>query len=276
MAVDLHLHSTASDGHLSPGELVRRAASMRLKAMALTDHDSVDGIAGAQEEGRLQGIEVIPAIEINTEEFGEDVHILGYFIDYQARWLCEIIVELRLKRENRILRIAAKLKEMGIHVDLAEVKEMASEGTVGRPHVASVLVKKGYVGSMAEAFSRYLAKGAPAFVSRQHIGPREAIEIIRRAGGISSLAHPVLIKEQQVISKLVEMGLDAIECWHADQDGLVASHYKSVARQYSLAVTGGSDFHGPSSNGRRQMGRPVVSDQVLKELKESWLVKRGG
>lgn len=266
MAIDLHIHSQASDGSLTPREVAKVAKELGLSTIAITDHDTVAGVDEASASGKSLGIEVVPAVEFSTEEQGEEIHILGYFLDHKALWLKERLGELKEKREERIVKISKKLAKFGIQVSPEEVKAVAGQGTLGRPHVAQVMAMKGYVTSTAEAFHRYLGNTAPAYVPREHVSPAEAIEIVIKAEGIPVLAHPVLIKDQNRIFGLLELGLAGLECWHSEQGGSVAARYVKFAKAHDLAITGGSDYHGPYLNGTRALGKPQVSDDVYVQL----------
>lgn len=266
MAIDLHIHTRASDGSLTPGDVAKAAKELGLSAIAITDHDSIAGVEEALASGKSLGLKVVPSLEISTEEEGEEIHILGYFIDYKALWLKQRLTILKEKREERLYKIIRKLDKLRINISAEEVKVVAGQGSLGRPHVAHVLVNKGYAKSPADAFRRFLGNTAPAYVPREHTSPAEAIEIVRKAKGIAVLAHPVLIKDQSHIYRLLDLGLEGIECWHSEQDGDVAGRYVKFARDHALAITGGSDYHGSYFNGKRALGKPVVPDDVYQEL----------
>lgn len=266
MAIDLHIHTQASDGSMTPGDVVKAAKELGLSAIAITDHDSVAGVREALASGKSLGVKVVPAVEVSTEEEGEEVHILGYFIDYAAGWLRQRLEILKKKREERIDKISKQLAKLGITVLPQEVKAVAYQGSLGRPHVAQVLVNKRYVKSAAEAFRLYLGNRAPAYVPREHASPTEAIEMMKRARGLAVLAHPGVIMDQSRINRLLDLGLDGIECWHSEQDGAVAERYVKFAKEHDLAITGGSDYHGSFFDDKRALGKPMVPDKVYEEL----------
>nr|WP_026297068.1 PHP domain-containing protein [Paenibacillus daejeonensis] len=245
---DLHTHTTASDGLLAPAAVVQRAHKAGLAAVAITDHDTMAGIEEALQEGQRIGMTVVPGVEISTSLDGQDIHMLGYYPDWrQTRWQ-ERLSGLREGRTLRNERIVARLRELGLSVSMAEVLQTAgktgSDETVGRPHIAAVLMEKGYVDSMAEAFDRYLAGGAAAYVAVPKVTPLEAMEWIREAGGICVLAHPGLYGDDRLIEPLIQAGLDGIETSHPDHSPEQESAYRLLAERHGLIMTGGSDFHG--------------------------------
>ena len=266
MAIDLHIHTTASDGSLSPREVVTKAKLLGLSVISITDHDTTDAISEAISVGALLGVEVVPGIEINTEDGAEEVHILGYLIDHNTPWLIEFLSNLKRKREERIYKIAEKLSTLNISIDPEEVLKGVRGATPGRPHVAKVMVDRGYVRSIAEAFEKYLGNQAPAYVPRHHTTPKEAIRVISEVGGVPVLAHPIYLKDQGLIPKLIELGLKGIECWHGEQNGSVSFQYLGLAKGYGLVVTGGSDYHGDYYEPRRTMGHPPVQDEIYHQL----------
>ncbi|MFS0727752.1 PHP domain-containing protein [Paenibacillus sp. 1P07SE] len=245
---DLHVHTNASDGLLSPASVVRRAQRAGLAAIAITDHDTMAGVREALQEGKRSGILVIPGVEISTSWDGKDIHVLGYAPDWQEERWQERLRGLRAGRMQRNERIVAKLAELGVQITMAEVLAAAGKSgldeTVGRPHIAAVLLEKGVVASMREAFDRYLADGAAAYVAVPKVTPFTAVEWIKEAGGISSLAHPGLYREDRLIRPLVEAGLDGIEVSHPDHSPEQEAQYRTLAEEYGLIATGGSDFHG--------------------------------
>jgi predicted metal-dependent phosphoesterase TrpH len=269
--IDLHIHSSASDGTLTPSQVVEAGAEMKLFALAITDHDSVSGIAEAKDAGERLGITVVPGLEISTEDDSEEVHILGYFVDYQAGWFNKVLDELKTKREERIRKILKKLDNLGIKLQEEDVRAAASGGSLGRPHVALALVNKGYVSSVLEAFRRYLANRAPAYVPRQHATPAQAVNIIRRAQGLAVLAHPAFIRDQRRITEYLRLGIQGIECWHSEQPPAVSRQYVKLAKRHGLVMTGGSDFHGPAFGANRRLGIPRVDNEVYHQLRAFYL-----
>ena len=245
MKADLHIHTIYSDGLLSPAQVVRKADERNLKVIAITDHDTIEGIPEALEEAkRSQKLEVIPGIEINTDYKGEDVHILGYYVDYRGDYLKNILENLQHKRTERAKNIAKKLRELGIPIYFDEIRSKALGPSVGRPHVAAVLVEKGFAVSTEDAFIKYLNRGRPAYVPRERLTPFAAVDIIKRSSGIPVLAHPGLIKSQHIVDELIEYGIMGIEVYHKEHTRLQAKHYIKVAKYHGLLLTGGSDCHG--------------------------------
>lgn len=249
MLCDLHTHSTASDGQYSPTELVRLAKERGLDVLALTDHDTVDGLEEATRAGERAGIRVVRGIELSAREY-PTFHILGYGFDPEAPALSGLCRELKEGRDRRAPRIIAFLEEQGVRIPLSEVEELAGGQIVGRPHFAQVLVRHGYVSSSREAFDRYLdTQEFLRRVERPKPPARVCLETIRAAGGKTSLAHPYQIgvdneKLEDIVRELAGFGLDAIECYYPKHTPEQQEFYLHLAEKYGLHVTGGSDFHG--------------------------------
>lgn len=247
---DLHCHSTESDGTLSPRQLVELARELGLASLALTDHDTIAGVEEAQAAGRELGVRVISGVEISVEYAAKTVHMLGYCFDSGAERLKEGLARLVSGRNERNAKIVARLNELGLAVTLEEIEAEAGGKVVGRPHIARVLLKHGYVETWEEAFDKYLARGAAAYFERLRFTPVDAVALIREAGGVAVLAHPkyVALHENEtledVVRTLVEAGLDGIECYYTDHTEEETAAYMELARRYGLIVTGGSDFHG--------------------------------
>lgn len=247
--IDLHAHTTASDGSLTPEELVRLAKRQGVTTLAVTDHDTIAGLSRATAEGAQAGVEVIPGIEISCLYGKTELHILGYFINPDDPHLAPALTTYQASREERNPHIVQRLKELGCALTYAEIKAAAGTATVGRPHIAQALVRKGYVNSVSEAFDRYLADDAPAYIPRPLPSPAEAIGLIRQIGGIPVLAHPVYtsrLKEpfEQVCAALKGFGLLGIEALYSSHNRQQTDRYRSISRNQGLLVTGGSDFHG--------------------------------
>lgn len=267
MAVDLHTHTTASDGSLSPSELVREAARAGVRVLAVTDHDSTDGLAEALAEARRHPpLELVPGIELNTEADRFEIHILGYFIDWEVGWFQEVLRGFREERRGRVHRMAERLAALGIPIDPEEVFALVREGSAGRPHVAQVMVQHGYVGSVGEAFDRYLKHGGPAYVSYQKLPPEEAIALIRRAGGVPVLAHPGFIDQDDLIPRLARAGLGGVECYYAAHTPAQIATFLRLTRELGLVATGGSDYHGPRVTPDGRVGTPRVPYEVYQAL----------
>jgi len=247
--IDLHTHSTASDGTASPSALVAMAKLVGLSALALTDHDTVAGIAEADAAAQVHGISFVPGVEISAQYDPGTMHILGLFIDADSEPLREVLARYQKGRAERNCAMVAKLNRLGIQVTMAEWTQRAS-GTVGRPHLAGLLVEKGCVQSKQEAFAKYLAKGASAYIDRQRLSPRAAIEAIHAASGVAVLAHPVQLRCEnyaqceRIIKELRELGLDGIEVYHSEHNAQKTRYFAELARKMSLLPSGGSDFHG--------------------------------
>jgi len=244
--VDLHTHTTASDGTYSPQESVKRAKEKGLQAFAITDHDTVEGVKLGVVAGEKWGIEVIPGIEISTVDSGHDIHVLGYYIDTEDEEFLTRISELRNVRNRRNEMIIANLVELGIPISLDEVtkKSKMAGGNIGRPHIAEVLIEKGIVKSMDEAFQIYLGKTGKAYANPPRISPEEAIRYIRDAGGVPVLAHPGLYDNDPLVRRLIQNGLVGIEAYHTDHSIEQERYYEELANQFGLIKTAGSDFHG--------------------------------
>ena len=264
---DLHLHTTASDGKLPPRELVRAAKSSGLRAFAITDHDTVEGIPDAKEEASALGIELVPGVEVSAN-FGEaSVHVLGIFIEYREPWLEKFFSEACERRIDRVHEMVRKLGGLGIVIDAEAVFARSSHGTVGRPHVAEVLVARGVVQTMSEAFERYLAQDRPAYVGYEKVTLRDAVELIRRAGGVASLAHPVLLGDDRLIPRMVEDDLQAIEVFHRDHTPEKAAEYDALASSLGLLQTGGSDFHRSENGEAPRLGCPQLTEEAFERLR---------
>lgn len=266
--VDLHTHTTASDGTLAPRELVAKAAQHGVTVLGITDHDSTEGLGEAVATAAAFRITIVPGLEINCDVEGAEIHVLGYFMDYQAPWFQEFLREQRAERTARVHRIAERLGELGMPIDPAEVLALVKEGSPGRPHVAQVMVQRGYVKSVREAFAKYLRAGGPANVARRRLTPVEAVVMIRRARGVPVLAHPGLADRDALIPELVEAGLLGIEAYYAEHSAGQTSGYLDLCRRHRLVATGGSDYHGPQSGRSNPPGTPAVPWGSWEELQQ--------
>lgn len=254
--VDLHCHSTASDGTLAPSELVKLARDSGLSALSLTDHDTVAGIGEAASAARSHGIDFISGIEISAEfPSPGTLHILGYGIDPQNPSLKSLTETLIAGRDNRNPRIIEKLNALGVAVTMQEWQDEAGGGVVGRPHLAAVLLRKGYVTSVKQAFDKYIGQGAPAYADKERLAPRRALELIHESGGLPVLAHPVQLRcsndaqLELTVKSLVDLGLRGIEVLHSDHTPADIERMNHLADRFSLLRTGGSDFHGGKKPG---------------------------
>jgi predicted metal-dependent phosphoesterase TrpH len=274
--VDLHTHTTASDGTLSPRELVRAAARRGVRVLAVTDHDSTDGLRDALDEAEHhRPLTIVPGLEINCDVPGAEVHVLGYLVDHEAAWFQDFLREQRAERVARVHRIAARLAELGLPIDPAEVFAIVKEGSAGRPHVAQVMVQRGYVKSVREAFDRYLHVNGPANVPRKRLTPAEAVRIIRRARGVPVFAHPGLVDRDALIPELIEAGLLGIEAIYAEHSAAQTAYYQDLCRRHGLVATGGSDYHGERSGRTNPLGHPPVPMSVYVELNDAAQRARG-
>ncbi len=272
--VDLHLHTTASDGSWSPTELVAAATEAGLTLLAITDHDTTDGIDEAMAAGRAQGVLVAPGVELSVDTEEYDIHLLGYFVREDDAEFQAALQDLRDKRAVRNAAILARLNELGRPLDPARVQQISGSRSVGRPHIARAMVERGYVAGPGEAFGRYLARGRPAFVPRIHLSLEEGCAIIRRAGGLSVLAHPAKIGSWPLVEQLLTRGVDGLEAYHSDHSAASTQRLLYLARQRGLLVTGGTDSHGPSTERPTQVGEVAmpgwVETRFLERAPEWW------
>jgi predicted metal-dependent phosphoesterase TrpH len=246
---DLHTHSLVSDGTQAASDNVRQARDLGLAAIAITDHDTMAGLAEALEEGDRLKMEVVPGVEISTVADNQDIHVLGYYVGFHLPSFQSRLQSLRDTRGRRNDMIIDKLKELGMGITMQEVVDRLERPlrvgeTVGRPHIASLLLAKGYVGSIKEAFDRFLGSGGAAYVNPPRITPQQAIEWIRESGGCAVLAHPGLYGNDNLVTDLIAHGLDGIEAYHSDHTLEQEKVYVDLAVKHRLIVTGGSDFHG--------------------------------
>ncbi|HPD01096.1 MAG TPA: PHP domain-containing protein [Acetivibrio sp.] len=246
--VDLHTHSTASDGSMTPSEIVRHAKKSGLSAVALTDHDTVDGIEQAVEEGNKIGLEVVPGVEISLD-YKTEMHLLAYFFDDSYMKIESLLERFRRSREERNPKMIEKLNSLGIDITMEDVVAEAKGRVVARPHMANVMVRKGYVKTVAEAFEKYISNGKPAYVKRDSLTPEKGIQAIREAGGIPVLAHPIYLrldwgKLDELLSRLVSDGLMGIEAYYVDNSQEDTGNLLNLAKKHNIVATGGSDFHG--------------------------------
>jgi predicted metal-dependent phosphoesterase TrpH len=265
--IDLHLHTTASDGRCSPRELLDRAAAAGVTTIGVTDHDTTAAINEVSDAGRPRGIEVIAGIEITAVDEGRDVHVLGYFIDPADVQLSGFLTGQRNQRITRVKAIGDRLTQLGMPIDIMPLVARAKEAggySVGRPQIARAMVAAGYVSDTREAFDRWLADGRPAFVPRTGAPPEEVIGIIHAAGGVASLAHPGQTGVDARIAAYAESGLDALEVFHPDHDKPSTARYRDVAARMNLLVTGGSDFHGDASHGWEPGAVSLPEDEWLR------------
>ncbi|MHB8125497.1 MAG: PHP domain-containing protein [Desulfitobacteriaceae bacterium] len=265
---DLHCHTTASDGLLSPRELVLLAKKKGLKAVAITDHDTILGWNEAENVGSESGIEILRGVELNTDWNGLEVHILGYELDRESKIIQERLAELQQSRYKRITEILECLRQLGIKISIDDVLKFVCGESVGRPHVAQALVKHGYATDNREAFDRYLGSSAPAYVPRFKLNTIDGIRFIREANGVAVLAHPgVQGLGGSIIASWVNDGLQGVEVIHSDHNSDDQKYYSQIALQYDLIMTGGSDFHGDNKPAVL-LGKWGVSMDVVWQIRE--------
>jgi hypothetical protein len=254
---DLHLHTRFSDGTFTPEELTEHAQRLGFAALALTDHDSVEGCASLAAACGAVGIEVVTGTELTAEYDGIEVHLLGYFLDTQNQRLLTEIARFQSVRQNRIREMVARLNQLNVPLDVESVFALANCKSPGRPHVARAMVQAGLVQNLDEAFARFLKKNKPAWVPKAKMSALEGVELIHQAGGLAVMAHPGLNRTDEIIPALVEAGLDGIECFHTKHSTAMSERYLEVADRYHLLVTGGSDCHGFSK------GKPLIGTVKL-------------
>jgi predicted metal-dependent phosphoesterase TrpH len=274
--IDLHTHTTFSDGSETPTQLVEEAAAKGLTAVAVTDHDTVDGLPEALAAGARLGVEVIPGVEINLEHDRVTMDMLGYFLaGAPTDELQRELAELRVYREERNLRMVERLAELGFPLDPADLAAAAENGAVGRPHIGEAMMRRGYVSSITEAFELYLRRGAPAWVDRRRLALGRALKLLRASGAVPVLAHPGIIRTDaaglnHIVRDAARAGLAGIECYYPLHDADTVARCLGLARKYALVPTGGSDYHGtvkPKARlGVGSLGEPVP-DEVLADLR---------
>ena len=267
MFADLHLHSYFSDGTYSPEEIATHGQRCQFAALALTDHDTVEGCARMGAACAAVNIEFIPGTELTAEHGGNELHLLGYFLDTQNETLLREIARFQIVRQNRIKEMVAKLNEKGIPLQAGAVFALANCKSPGRPHVARALVQAGLCSSLDEAFERFLKKGRSAWVPKAKMSASEAIELIHQAGGLAVMAHPGLNRTDDIIPALVKAGMDGIECFHTKHTTRLVERYLEIADKHRLLVTGGSDCHG-MSKGKPLIGSVKVPYTHVQELKQ--------
>ena len=276
--IDLHMHTTASDGLLSPSALVKRAFDVGIKTLSVTDHDTMAGIDEASAAAIDRGMKFLPGIEITAVYKRKDVHMLAYFLDNKQEKLEHFLVQQRADRIRRAEEMSTKLTKLGVPINIDE-KIMRCESTghaVGRPDVANALLAAGHVGSVQEAFDRFLGDGCSAYVPRKGISPVDVVRMVTEVGGVTALAHPGLLKKDSLIPKLAARGLDAVEVYHSDHTLSDESRYLRLTEEHGLAVSGGSDFHGDHHRRAKCFGKvglprqrfPVFLDRLKQAHKK--------
>lgn len=244
MIVDMHTHTSYSDGLYRPKELIDRAIKKNLSGIAITDHDTIDALDEAMAYAKAKNFILVPGIEFGCEYHDKEVHLLGYFIDPNHTDLIEATKQLKKSRIERGEKMVEKLVNLGFDLHIEDVKNLARDDYIGRPHIARALIEKNYVKDINEAFDKYLKKGAVAYVERFQLSISESIQLIRNANGISVLAHPGLIEDGSIIDPVISLGIEGIECFHSKHTEEDTRELLELAKNKNLIITGGSDFHG--------------------------------
>jgi len=266
--IDLHIHSTASDGRLSPAEVVHKSVELGLTIIAITDHDSVDGIVPALAAAKaFPQLKVIPNVEISTDVPQGEVHVLGYFIDYTDYELKATLERMRDSRKRRAQGMIAKLGNLGLYIDWQRVQEIAGSGSIGRPHIAQAMLEKGYIASIKEAFTKYISRDGPAYVEREKMTPAEAVELILQAKGLPVLAHPFTINDPEtLVAELKAAGLIGIEAYYNSYTSDEINRLVALAEKHNLIATGGSDYHGLDTATETMIGGVDVPMEAAERL----------
>ena len=265
---DLHVHTTFSDGDMSPTEVVEAACEIGLAGIAIADHDEMAGIDEAIEAGKTCGLRVLPAVEFSTYEGKADIHILGYLLDTKNEELGEHLAKFRDARRNRGIKMVERLREMGIDIEVDSVLKIAGDGAVGRPHIAQALLKTGAIANYEEAFRRYIGFHSPAYVQKYQLRPSEAFDIIKEAGGVGVLAHPGTLKRDDLIPGFVAAGMRGIEVYHPKHNKWLVDRYKQITEKLGLVATGGSDSHG-RKDGVLMLGSCTVPLSTVEALERA-------
>ena len=273
--IDLHSHTTASDGTLSPKELVSLAKTEGIEAIAITDHDTIEGLQEAMEEGKKKGIEVIPGVEISIDHKPGSMHVLGLFLDIKSSKLNEYLIDLQTSRSLRNPEIINKLNEMGLSITMEEVQKISGGGQVGRPHIAAALLKNGHVRSIQQSFDKYLKKGASAYYERRRLTREEAVDMIHSAGGLVILAHPGTLGVNGsslniLMSELNDVGFDGIEVFYNSHSQVDEDRLMKIVDEFGFLISGGTDFHGDNKPFIKLgigHGNMAIPYEVLQEMK---------
>ena len=264
---DLHIHTDFSDGTMSPEQVVKEASKLNFRTIAITDHDTVDAIEIAQIVGNMEGVDIIPAIELSSNFSSTGIHLLGYFVDIKNSALLEKLADLRSERVERIKKITMKLRALGVNIEDQEVFDVSKEGSPGRMHIADVLCRKGYCSGIRESFQKYLSDNGPAYVPKEALTLKDAIELIISSDGVPVLAHPGVNKRDTLIPKMVEYGLQGIEVYYPTHQPDAVKRYMRFAKKYDLVATGGSDCHG-NRKPEITLGNIRISDDLVEMIKE--------
>ena len=263
---DLHVHSLASDGTYGPAQLVKESIKRKLSAIAIVDHDTLDAIPEATAEAEGKDLEIIPGIELTAQHEGQEIHILGYFLDYRDNALLNKLVSLRQNRVERVYKIVKNLEGLGVNLDAKTVFDISGESTVGRMHIARALVQEGHVANIPEAFRKYIGDKSAAYVLGFYLSVPEAIKMIQDAGGVAVLAHPYLLRNDALITEFAGYGLQGMEIYYPEHSQSMINFYLELAKKLNLAVTGGSDFHG-SAKPDIKLGMVKIPLELVEKLR---------
>jgi len=265
---DLHLHTTGSDGRLTPSQMIALAAERGLEVISITDHDSVSGVGEAlSASAGVKKLTVIPGVEINTDLATGELHVLGYFINYEDVDLVASLAKIRESRVGRAQKMLARLGDLGMPVDWQRVLDLARGESICRPHIAQAMLEKGYISDEKEAFDKYIGRNCPAYVGREKVGPVEAVRIVKKAGGIAVLAHPADIADvDNIIVELKTAGLDGIEAYYGHYDSRTISRIVGLAKRHDLLTTGGSDYHHFCDGREAMLGSVDIPESSIVKL----------
>jgi predicted metal-dependent phosphoesterase TrpH len=277
--IDLHMHTTASDGRCTPEDLIRRAHAVGIRTLSVTDHDTMAGIPGAAAAAAALGLTIVPGIELTTVHDGRDVHVLGYFLDASSAALQRFLEVMVAERLDRARDIADRLAAAGAPIDFETVVAGGGHGrspkSLGRPQLAQALVRAGHVASVSEGFERFLGEGCPAYLPHRGFPPAEAVRVIHAAGGLASLAHPGTVGRDELIAELAEAGIEAVEVYHSAHDADARAKYRALAERHDLAVTGGSDYHGEGVRRAEFFGVVELPAAEFERFRELSIRRRG-
>ncbi|MFQ5835242.1 MAG: PHP domain-containing protein [bacterium] len=266
--IDLHIHTVFSDGTYTPEEAVLQAKKLGLTAISITDHDSVAGLDRALAAGKRLGIEVVPGVEMSTDVGEDEIHILGYFLNWKKEDFLRQLEGFQAARANRNQKLLKRLDDLGMRVDYREVRKLAPHGVISRLHIARLMVEKGYVRSIGDAFEQWLNPGKPAYVQKMKVSPLNIIELLLKAEAVPVLAHPFLSRRDDLIPGLIRAGLKGIEVYHGAHNPQIVTHYQRIAQKHHLLITGGSDCHGEAKD-KVLMGKIRVPEILLMDLKKA-------
>mgnify|MGYP001094046577 CR=1 FL=1 len=267
--VDMHVHTRISDGVSAPAEVVEQAKRAGLAAVCIVDHDSIGAVEEALWASQKYEIEVIPSIELSSQLGDKEFHILGYFVDWRAKWFRDKLAELQEDRRERVKKMIDRLAGLGVKIPYNLVISIDG-GVIGRPHIALAMLDRGYVKTFQEAFDKYIGHGKPAYVGSYPLTPAEALKIIHRAGGVPVLAHPLFARSDDMLPELVEQGLRGLEVYHSKHDASTTKHYKQLAEKYGLLITGGSDSHGREVSVGSVLVPYSFVENLKKEVAKGW------